>query len=88
MSDTSQGQRLVPGPPGPSPEWRRVIEERVHSDVDSYNRQNLWSKARENCIKGKYSQADFYLLKHFLLGDNGSFSGRDGKKRHVAVWDM
>eukprot|EP00973_Karenia_brevis_P076644 10646649-Karenia_brevis.AAC.1 len=52
MTDTSQGQRLIPGPPGPPPEWRRVIEQDVHSDVDSYNRQNLWSKARENCIRG------------------------------------
>eukprot|EP00973_Karenia_brevis_P048579 6744464-Karenia_brevis.AAC.1 len=57
-------------------------------DVDYANRQHLYEKARENCIRGFYSKADIYLLKSILLGENGSYYGRDGRKRHVAVWNM
>eukprot|EP00973_Karenia_brevis_P048852 6776472-Karenia_brevis.AAC.1 len=64
MTEASQEQRLIPGPPGPPPERRCDIEKDVHSDVGSRNRQTLWEKAVDHCIKGKYSQADFYLLKH------------------------
>eukprot|EP00973_Karenia_brevis_P021693 2983802-Karenia_brevis.AAC.1 len=80
-TEASQEQRLIPEPPGPPPEWRCNIEEDVRSDVDFHNRQNLWKKAVDNCIRGKYSQADFYLLTHFLCGTNGTFVGRDWRKR-------
>eukprot|EP00973_Karenia_brevis_P053652 7454001-Karenia_brevis.AAC.1 len=52
--------RPIPGPPGPPPEWRTNIEKNIRNDVDGHNRQNLWDKAVDNCIRGKYSHAEFY----------------------------
>eukprot|EP00973_Karenia_brevis_P046362 6429225-Karenia_brevis.AAC.1 len=63
-------------------------EKYVHRDVDRRNRQRLYEKAQDNCKKGLYNKADIYLLKSILLGENGTFYGRDGTKRHSAVWDM
>eukprot|EP00973_Karenia_brevis_P073241 10174573-Karenia_brevis.AAC.1 len=53
-------QQPTPGPPGPPPGWRTNIEENIRNDVDGRNRQNLWKRAVDNCIRGKYSQADFH----------------------------
>eukprot|EP00973_Karenia_brevis_P019825 2718457-Karenia_brevis.AAC.1 len=85
---TRRRRRPALPPPGPPPEWRRMDERYVRTDVDSANRQHLYEKARDNCIRGLYSKADIYLLKSILMGENCSYYGREGRKRHVAVWDM
>eukprot|EP00973_Karenia_brevis_P044389 6149009-Karenia_brevis.AAC.1 len=86
--DGTRIRRPAPPPPGPPPAWRRMDERYVWQEVDRANRQHLYGKAQENCKMGLYNKADIYLLKSILLGENGSFYGRDGRERHIAVWNM
>eukprot|EP00973_Karenia_brevis_P008575 1159486-Karenia_brevis.AAC.1 len=48
----------------------------------------MYEKAQDKCIRGYLGEADVYILRSILLGENATFYGRGGPERHAAVWGM